>query len=213
MRRGGFSLVEIVVVCLASTVVLAALVGLWTGGTKMSKAAQSSVALQNALILEENLLLDLHQMGVNPSQSETHLVSNRCLSFFKVVFVGAEIALRPVKYSRVSSPGGLSLLARSEATAGGGVATKVFGSMPLHVLRFSQFEDGPLRNRYLRVDLQTADEDRPIAVAQSAALMDRKVSRTLIVRVPDPAMLDSPIIAPVARINPIPGTRLFPLDP
>ena len=211
MTRTGVSIVEILVVSVLSVVVLGTILGLWSGGTKMNKAAQSSVTLQNALLLEETIYQDFHQMGVDPTSWNTHMVAENCLSFYKVAFDGQVIKLRPVKYTRVASPGGLYFLKRTEV-GGGKTTTKTFSNAPLLDVKFGQHEDTVFKRRYLTCYLWVAEEDKRRPGSQLTVNQDRPGCRAMIARIPMPSMLGNPAMAEVTKIAPD-GSSLLPLDP
>ncbi|MBI4859457.1 MAG: hypothetical protein HY815_04245 [Candidatus Riflebacteria bacterium] len=209
--RRGLSVAELVVVSATMTVLLGVLMSLWASGTLMNRAAQSSVALQNAMILEETIYQDFQRMGVDLDSVSTHLVSRTCLSFYRVAFDGPWIRLRPVRYSRIASPGGLYFLKRTEIGPGGRHDVTVFSGVPLLDVRFEEIVDPVLKRRYLSVYLLASEADRRDQRPR-AALRDRTGCRSLVARVPMPAMLRNPIMEPVTKIATESGTGLLPLE-
>jgi len=206
-------MVEILVVCTLSTTVFAALMGLWNGGIKMNRAAQSSTTLQNALLLEETIFQDFHQLGIDPKSVNSHLQAENCLSFYRVAFVGNEIRLRPVKYARVKGQNGLFFLSRTEVTPDGKTNTKVYRNAPLQHLSFGQLEDATFNRRYLRVDITVAESDRQINTSVQSANQERRGCRTLVARIPIPSGLGDLCLNVATKITPEPASGLLPLDP
>lgn len=203
------SMLEILVTCIIGSVVLGVVLAFWSGGVKMNKAAQSSVTLQNAMILQEAILQDVRQMGNDPTRPQQFLLGASSLSFFKCFFRGRDMDLIPVKYGVVPSRGGNRLLRRTESGSAG-PAVKTFDLAPLSSLMFSLVGDS-LGNRYIRVTMEVLENDRAVRGDVPAALRDRSSRHSLVVRVPTYSMLGDPMLSKVSGFRVL--GDLLPLDP
>ncbi|MBI4864995.1 MAG: hypothetical protein HY815_32760 [Candidatus Riflebacteria bacterium] len=96
--RAAFTIVEVLIgACLVSLVVGVVMV-LTSGGQRMSRSAQLTVAVQGALLIREQITLDLRQAGVKPGDTGPFQLGPRSLAFYRVLFEPAAIRLRPVRY-------------------------------------------------------------------------------------------------------------------
>jgi hypothetical protein len=180
-------------------IVLGALLLLWRGGSRMARAAGGSALLSSALLLEESLLQDVRQLGIDPARRDTFLVSEASFSFYRVHFAGEEIRLRPVRWARRPRAGGGVVLARTEAASGKPVV-KAFGHAPLASARFMLVGDRDFGNRYLRVELAMRDPEGGSLPGST---------HSLVLRIPTPSELGNPALALASRL--VPDADLLPL--
>jgi len=202
------SLVEMCIMGAVCVVILILLFGLWSSGVKMGKASQTSVALQNAILLQDRIAQDIRQLGLEPNRSELLRLRSDRVSFYKAVFGPREILLRPVRYSLVPSRGGHFRFRREEVTPKGREST-ILGAV-LQSLRFSMFSDARFGGRDLQVKMVVLDEDVPI-LPGSPLLGARSTSLDLLARIPIPSQLSNRALAPSRKL--IPESPLLPLDP
>jgi len=200
----AYTLVEVVVAVTLGSIVLVALLGLFTAGDRMNRASQSTAVLQSALILEEAILQDIRQLGIDPARKETLLINEACVSFYKVAFSGEEVKLRPVLYERMKKRSGLYFLKRTEVK-GGRRVSRTFSQAPLGQCRFSFIGDRDFGNRYLRVDFTVLESERV-----SAKEPDRSSTHSLVLRIPTPSGLGDPRLHRAVRLRP--ETDLIPIS-
>ena len=199
MKRRGFTLLELLIGVATGSAVTWAVMGLWSGATKLTRVAQSTALLSNALLLEDAISRDVCQLGLDPAQSSPLLLSEAAVSFYRVRFRGDDTVLFPLKYARVPGPGGTHLLQRTEWKAGAN-SVKTFSHAPLKQLAFSQVEDPMFKTHYLRVYMQLVDDDRTRAQEYS-----------LVLRIPAPAQLGNPHFSAALRFEVM--SALFPVEP
>ncbi|MBI4864904.1 MAG: prepilin-type N-terminal cleavage/methylation domain-containing protein [Candidatus Riflebacteria bacterium] len=202
MRRRGFTVIEVLVALVIASVVLSAVLGLWSAGSRMSASARGSASLAGAMLIEETILRDLRELGIDPRLHDMLLLNDGELSFYKVAFVGEDVRLRPVKYERLESSPGTFLLRRTELLPGGVRSPRTFSQVPLGELSFSLIKDRSFGNRYLRVDFATLDAATPTASG-------RVRSHSLVVRIPIPSQLGDPRLQSSMRL--MPDAALLPL--
>lgn len=203
------TVLEIMIVCSISVVVLTAIIALSNSSAKLNKAALSSVTLQSALILQETIASDLRQLGVQPPPAAPlPLVAPRGLSFFKCRFVGKKIRFRPVKYGVESTPGGNMRLVRTEVKDTGPDRTTIEGI--LTALEFRVISDPQAGGAYLKISMSLIDEDvKP--PAGRAAFLARITSHDLLCRIPIPS--ERGMLRVARMVTPDLEAPLLPLDP
>lgn len=189
MRR-GITVVEVLVALGIGAVVIGCLMGLWTLGSKMHQASQSTVALQAALTMTESLFADLRQIGLQAGLAQHAIgpagrpagVPGNTLSFYKVSFKADRIALVPVRYRTVASPGGNRLLVRDEKR-GGTLVSHVFQPCPVQYVEFEAHADA-FGNEFIRAAVNVLEDDRPPGTVTIAP--ERIVRQQVMIRVPVP---------------------------
>ena len=197
MTARGATFVELVVALAVATVLMAALMVTWSGGTRMSRAAQSTVAVANALLLAQTLHEDLRQLGVDAAGPPL-VLSPSSLAFFKVRFAGKEVRLVPVKYRLVRGQDGIGYLERAQLHPEGWVA-KTYGLAPLAECEFSLLSDPLMGNRYVRVRMRLVGDERPPGGIRTLAQLGRATDHSLVMRVPIPAHHGDPRLSLTGR--------------
>lgn len=191
--------IEMMIALTIGSVIIGAIMALWSLGTKMHKASQSTIALQASLTMTEALFADLRQMGLDPGSSP-YLVGpvgraanapGTSLSFFRVAFKPDQIALVPVRFHTVPSPGGNKYLARTERR-NGQLETQVFRTCPVQSVEFATNTDS-WGNDYLRASVRVLVDDLPPGTVTITP--DRTVRQQVVVRVPVPDRFGDPAFA------------------
>jgi hypothetical protein len=200
MRSHGFTVVEALVAVALFGLVIGALQALWSVGHRMNTAASGSVLLQSAMTIEETMIRDVRELGIDPNLRDMLLINAKALSFYKVVFSGEDIRLCPVKYERVEKRPGLFYLRRSELTPDGKLTECTYTQAPLGALVFMLIDDRRFGNRYLRVDFTVMDSER--VRSPGAYDPDHSSSHSLVLRIPVPSNLSDPKLRPATRIVP-----------
>lgn len=201
MRRPAFTLLEVLVVAGIGLMLLAAALSAWRSGAQVERAANSTVALQSAMLLTETLYRDICQLGIDQTRREPLLISEGSLSFYKVKFEGDRMKLVPLKFSRVKSPKGNWFLRREEA----GQKEKVLRGAPCTELAFSRVVDPAFRTRYLKVHMRVLETDLAPGPARRQPL-----AHSAIMRIPVPSQVGNPGLQAVMRI--VPEGPLLPVD-
>jgi len=187
-NRRGLSMVELLVGAVLSSIVVAAMSVVSTGGCKMTKAALSSVAIQNALILQEMITQDLRQLGQDSETDEIVRLSKRTLSFHKTFFDEESIRSRLIRYSVVPTSSGNMRFCRTEDTPSG--PRKTVSAAVLRDLEF-QLEPHPSRcSRFLNIRMVVLDDDVPassVPQSYSARAIENRMTIPLQIpaRLPD----------------------------
>jgi len=194
----AFTLVETIVVAVLGFSVLSVMMGLWSGGSRMSRAAEGSSLLQGALVLEDVLIRDVRQLGHDPRRRESFLLSDGCLSFYRTVFTKNDIRLRPVRFSRVNDGHGNFYLNRAELLPGKKLQENIFRQALLSQCRFSLIQDRFSGNRYLRFEFTVIDRSNEKVRKAS----DSSSTHSLVLRIPTPSDLGNPALKPATRILP-----------
>ena len=203
------TVLEVMIVCSISVVVLTALIALSNSSAKLNKAALSSVTLQAALILQETIASDLRQLGVQPPPAAPlPLVAPRGMSFYKCRFVQKKIRFRPVKYSVQATPGGNMRFVRTEVKETGPERT-VFEGL-LTKLEFAVISHPQHGGAYLKVAMSLIDDDVKPPAGRSA-FMARVTSHDLLCRIPIPSARG--ILRVGRMVTPELEGPLLPLDP
>jgi hypothetical protein len=192
----GATIVELVIALAAGAVLVGALMFMWSGGIRTTQAAQSTIAIQNALLLAQTLHEDLRQLGVDSGRTPL-VLSKTSLAFYKVRFGAKEVRLVPVRYRLVRGPDGVGYLERAELRPGGWAA-KTYGLAPLSDLEFSLLADPLMGNRYGRVRMKLLGDERPSGL-RTLAQLSRYTTHNLVVRVPVPSHRGDPAVSLVAR--------------
>ena len=200
MRR-GFTLLEILVVAGIGIGVLIAVLSAWRTGGQADRVANSTGALQSAMLLTETLYRDISQLGVDQTRREPLFINDGSVSFYKVRFQGDLMKLVPVKFSRVKSPLGNWFLKREEA----GQPPKVYGGAPCTELSFVQVQDPEFQTRYIKVTMKVMEQDLAPGPARREPL-----AHSAIMRIPVPSQVAHPGLQAVMRI--VPEGPLLPLD-
>ena len=175
------NLAEVLVGAVLASTLLAAVMSLWTGAEKLSRASQSAALLNGALSLEEAVVQDIKQMGMDPGRRESFFISRDSLSFYRVRFAGDAVRLSPVRYQLFEHAPGVSYLARSEAGS-----RRVFRQAPLSQAWFGIVTEPISGNRYLRFDFTVRDPDAPPS---------RCNAHSLVLRIPVPGELGNPSLS------------------
>jgi type II secretory pathway pseudopilin PulG len=206
MTRRGMTIIEILVVSSIGVVVLTVLIAVLSSQSKMNRAAQSSVTLQNALTIEETLAADIRQLGVLPARGAIAIAPHG-LSFYRCVFDAKTIRLRPVKYGCERTRGGNWRLIRTEATPAGLSRTALDGTIA--AFEFRRVADPDLGSEYLKVSLAVIDDDVPPPAAPNAYAA-RVTGHEILCRIPRPSELGHPRLQRTAK--PVVERDLLPLD-
>jgi hypothetical protein len=197
----------VLIVSTLGVIVLTGLLALSSGGTKMNRAALSSVALQNAILLQEAIAQDIRQMGVDPGRTTLFEIGATSLSFYRVVFDGTAIRLRPVKYGLVRTARGNAQVCRTERSPRG--LERTCQPAVLRAFAFELVSDPTFGGRYIRVSMEVLDEDLPPSTAP-AAFAVRSSRHDLLARIPIPTPLRNPALAPSTQL--LPEGEMLPLD-
>lgn len=200
MRR-GFTLTEVLVVAAIAIGVLAAVLNSWRSGSQAERVANSTGALQSAMLLTETLYRDICQLGIDQTSREPLMINEGSLCFYKVKFQGDLMKLVPVKFSRVKSPQGNWFLKREEA----GEKPKTYGGAPCTELSFVQIQDPKYQTRYIRVTMKVMESDLAPGPARREPL-----AHSSIMRIPVPSQIGHPGLQAVMRI--VPEGPLLQLD-
>ena len=196
MSRRGMSMVELLVVSAAAGMVTWAMFTLLRGGTRMSRATSMTVALQNALFLEDVISRDLCQLGIDPARSAPYLIGPSSVSFYRTSFEGNRTLLVPVKFSYLPGKKGTGYLQRSELVPGKPLAVKSYLNAPLGELVFSRFQDPMFKTTYLKVQMTLQEGDRSLP-------------HTVVMRIPTHSQVGNPNLSQVVRF--LTAAELLPL--
>jgi hypothetical protein len=203
------TVLEIMIVCSISVVVLTALIALSNSSAKMNKAALSSVTLQSALILQETIASDLRQLGVQPPPAAPlPLVAPRGISFYKCRFVGKKIRYRAVRYGVEGTPAGNMRLVRTEVTDNGPQRSVIDGLLTR--LEFAVISDPDRGGAYLKISLSLIDDDVKPPQGRSA-LQARITNHDLLCRIPIPS--ERGMLRVSRMVTPEIEGPLLPLEP
>lgn len=186
-------------------VVLGALYTFLGTTQRMNDSARGSAAVASALLIEENLAMDMRQLGADPKRERLFDMTAAGLSFYRTVFDGKVIRLRPVRYALKRTPAGNARLERTEQGPRGPVTTAFDGI--LAELSFATTGDPRAPVRYLRVDMNVLPED----FAPGSRGAATGVKQVLLARIPVPVQVANPELAASCRLRP--EGPLLPLDP
>lgn len=192
MRR-GFTLLEIVVVAAIMLGIFAAALSAWRTSSQAERVANSTGALQQAMLLTETLYRDICQLGIDQTRREPLLITQGSISFYKCKFQGDVMKLVPVKFSRVKTPNGNWFLKREEA----GSAPKTFGGAPCADLTFEYIQDPKFQTRYIKVIMKVMEQDLAPGPSRREPL-----AHSSIMRIPVPSQIGHPGLQAVMRIVP-----------
>lgn len=194
------TLVETLVAAAAGAALTWSVLGLWSGARRIGDATAQTVALHDALLLEEALLEDLRQLGVDADADLPLDVAADRLSFHRVSFAGPRVQLRPVRYTTERTADGYLRLTRTEFGPRGTPAVrKVWSAVPLASLAFELVGDPELGNRYVCVRMRLAAPGAP----HMPGLRDlgRALDHAVLVRVNLPAALADPRLADTLAVE------------
>ena len=200
------TLIEIMVVSVIGVVVLTVLITLSTSSAKLNKAAQTSVSLQAALLIEESLAADMRQLGVVPGRGPVQ-TSARGATFYRCVFDAKSIRYRPVKYSCEKTPGGNWRLIRTEGLPSGPRRQTLDGI--LADILFRQISDPVLGQVYLRVTMRLIDDDVPLPTTLDA-FAARVTQHDIVCKLTIPSEFPLPRVTRTTK--PILESDLLPLN-
>lgn len=204
MRR-GLTIVEVLVALVLVAMVLGALFTFLGTTRRMNEASRGSAAVASALLIEESLAMDMRQLGVDPQRERVFDMTGRGLSFYRNVFDGKTIRLRPVRYAVKRTPAGNSRLERTEVGPRGTVSTTFDGILASVAFGVTGDPQSPVR--YLRVTMTVLPED----FAPGSKSVASGVEQVLLARIPVPVQVANPELAPSCRL--LPDGPLLPLDP
>jgi hypothetical protein len=193
-------------------IVLAAILALYSSGAKMNRAAQSSVSLQHAMLLEEMMVEDFRQIAIDPSPDRVNFlqIQPNGVSFFKAAFPDRTVHLRPVRYSVTKTRRGNFQLVRSELTPRG-----LQNSIKDGVLRditFTMVGDSVIgTTRYLHVTMRVLDEDLAVDPRVPQAYASRMTMHTVMLKVCFPPTNGYQFLQNSAQLTP--EADLLPLLP
>ena len=195
MKR-AFTVVEILIVCVLVAVVLYALFGFLSTTRRMNDASRGSAAVAGALLIEETIASDMRQLGVDPKRARVLELSRDGLSFYRTVFDGPAIRLRPVSYAVVRLKSGNAQLARTELVRGKPVRTVLDGI--LSDVTFTTTTDRAHGVTYLKVGLTVLPDDVP----PGSGIDPHGVSQVLLARIPVPVQIVNPELESTCQILP-----------
>lgn len=175
MRR-AFTTVEAIVALVMVAIVIGAMMQLLGTTRRMNDASRGSQSVASTLLIQEALAMDLRQLGVDAKRTRLFDMSENGISFYRVVFAGKQIKLRPVRWVLRN--------ARLERTEGG-VTTPFDGH--LSKIAFSMTGDARDATRYLRVELTMLGSEKP-------------VEQVLLARLPVPLQIANPELEASSRM-------------
>jgi Tfp pilus assembly protein PilV len=211
MRRGT-TMIEMLMAVTIGLIVLAAILALYSSGAKMNRAAQSSVSLQNAMLLEEMMVEDFRQIAIDPSPDRVNFlqIQPNGVSFFKAAFPDRRIHLRPVRYSVNRTRRGNFQLVRSEQTPRG--LQTVIKDGILREIQFSMVGDSLIgTTRYLHVTMVVLDDDLAVNPRVPQAYASRSTVHSVMLKVCFPPTNGYQFLQQSAQMTP--DADLLPLLP
>jgi prepilin-type N-terminal cleavage/methylation domain-containing protein len=206
MRRHGFTIVEMLVGAALIAVVLGAIFSFTGIIGRFNRAAEATELLKQALLLEEELMTDVIQMGMDPATANSFFVSGTGFSFYHVSFENQEIRLRPVAYQLRKAGAFFHLVRRT--VANGRISERVHRQAPLSAGRFDLVSDPTWGNRYLRFSFVLSDPDQPQSRRNSAGFIQAN-THSFVLRLASPSELGNSALAPSFRM--LPEADLLPL--
>lgn len=163
-RRIGYTVVEIVVVVMLVTIVLAIFWQIFSGSTRMNQAATMSVAIQQALIVQETLAKDIKRLGIPPGAQETMRINPASISFYITQFQEGDpvLKLNPVRYSLKGTPNGNMKLVREIFDRTGPTEVREVENVTLDTFTFNLLADPTGAGRFLIATGTALTEDEPL---------------------------------------------------
>ena len=207
MGRRGTSFVELMVALGVFLVVIGMLMAIWTMGSRMGAAANLSGCIQSALIIQENLLQDIHQMVLDPAAAVGYDVRGTGLTFRRAQFDHEKIKLVDVRWQAVSNRAGLLDLVRTEGT-GAAAASQTFGDGLLARVEFRVTPTAQLTGPAFDIQLVVLESARNPSTLTHEELELR--THRFVARVPTPSSLGIPFVDPAAKLE-VMSPSLLPL--
>jgi len=198
--RSGFTLIEILVVATLLVVVFTALTIVFSGGRRMNRAAQLTVAVNGALLIQEQLSIDLKQIGVRPGILGPVQIApdGKSMAMYRTSFDGPAIRLKPVRYRLEPTRQGNFKLVR-EVFEGGSISrSRVIREVVIQSMSFREIIGRLGEGRYVVVTLTTLDDD--IRPDQIGVQGHRRFSLMFLSKVPVPSNLGGAIISKTQNI-------------
>jgi hypothetical protein len=178
--RKAVTLVEMMITFVIALVIYAVATSTWVTGLKMGKSAQVAVAVSSIALLENLLVEDLLQLGVDRVR-EVLLCRGDRIGFYRGSFtpgVGGPILLEPVVYDFQSTQNGNFLLRRR-------MGKESPRTIPGVVLRQPRFDLIPVvAGTVLRLTATVLENDEP--PSPIAANTVRSVPLVLMLPIPVP---------------------------
>lgn len=203
-RRDGFTIVEISIAAVLIAVVLGTVFNFLSSTRRMNDAARGSEAVAAALLIEESIAMDMRQLGVDPARPRVFEIGRDGLSFYRTVFAGKAIRLRPVRYSVRKLRSGNFRMERTEIVQGKLVKSQLEGI--LGAIAFGTTRDKGSSMTYLKVSMTVLPDDVPPA----SGVDPHGVAQVLLARIPVPVQLVNPELAPSCALTP--EANLLPLE-
>lgn len=182
------TMIEILVVATLLVVVFTAVTVVFSGGRKMNKAAELTVAVHAAVRLQEQISLDLKQIGSRPGRQGPIKIGTRSMAFYRVFFVGREMRMRPVLYTLVPTPKGNFHLERQEFSGGTVTDRRTMREAVIRSIEFKELIGAGGEGRFAQVTMEVLNDDLR-ADELDVQRGGRKFSMVVIASCPVPSLL------------------------
>lgn len=162
--RTGYTVVEIVVVIMLVSTVLGLFWQIFSGSSRMNQAATMSIAIQQALIVQETLAKDIKRLGVPPGADVPMRINPTSISFYITQFQEGDplLKLNPVRYSLEPTASGNLKLVREAFDSRGLTERRMVENVTLKTFTFNLLSDPAGAGRFLIATGTALTEDDPV---------------------------------------------------
>lgn len=172
------------------------ILGVWLVGARLGSSANLTGALQTALLIQQAIVQDVHQLGYDRTVADPVTVGPGAFSFHRVRFQGDRTLLDPVRYEARARGHGLQELVRIDGTSG---REERIGGGVLADLRFDLPADPGLEGFLLRVTFLSIEPGRDPGTLRA----DERQARTHVfaVRLPPVMSFGDPLLDPACKVE------------